>query len=52
MLQGTYYISTVLKFHDFSVAQILREIIFGEFENSKSAILAILAALNFGNWVI
>ena len=42
-------ISTVLKFHDFSVTQILREIIFGEFINSKSDILA---ALNFVNLII
>ena len=35
------------KFHDFSVTQILREINFGEFRRLKSAIFAILGALNF-----
>ena len=38
---------TVWKFHDSSVTQILREINFGESRRSKSAIYAILGALNF-----
>ena len=36
------------KFYDFSVTQILREINFGEFRGSKSAIFG---ALNFVYWV-
>ena len=39
--------STVCKFEDFSVTQILREINFGDFKSSKTAIFAILGALNF-----
>ena len=39
------------KFYDFSVTQILREINFGEFRGSKSAIFAIFGALNFVYWV-
>ena len=39
-------VSTVWKFQDFSVIQILREINFGEFRSSKFAVCAILRALN------
>ena len=39
--------STVWKFHDFSITQILREINFGDFTSAKSATLAHLGALNF-----
>ena len=40
--------STVCKFKDFSVTQILREINFGESESYKTAgVFAILGALNF-----
>ena len=40
--------TTVWKFHEFSITQILREINFGDFEApSKPAILTILAALDF-----
>ena len=35
------------KFQDFSVIQILREINFGHFEATKTAILTISEALNF-----
>ena len=35
------------KFQDFSVIQILREIIFGEGRTFKSTVFAILGALNF-----
>ena len=35
------------KFQDFSIAQILREINFGDSRNAKSAILPHLEALNF-----
>ena len=35
------------KFQDFSVDQILREINFGESKSSKTAVFAILGALNF-----
>ena len=38
---------TVLKIQDFSVIQILREINFDGFRSSKTAVLAILKALNF-----
>ena len=38
---------TVWKFEDFSVAQILREITFGESRSSKTVFFAILGALNF-----
>ena len=34
------------KFHDFTIAQILREINFGESRSSKTVIFAILVALN------
>ena len=37
----------VWKFHDFSIAQILREINFGDCRSAKSAILTHLEALNF-----
>ena len=40
---------TVWKFQDFSVIQILREIIFGEGRTFKSTVFAILGALNFVN---
>ena len=40
-----YY--TVWKFQDFSVILILREINFGEFRSSQTAVFAILGALNF-----
>ena len=36
---------TVWKFQDFSVTQILREIIFGESRRSKTAVFAIIEAL-------
>ena len=39
--------STLWKFQDFSVAQILREINFGESRSSKTAIFAILRPANF-----
>ena len=39
--------STVWKFHDFSITQILREINFGDSRSAKSAILPHLQALNF-----
>ena len=38
---------TVWKFHDFSVTQILREISFEDSGGAKSAVFAILEALNF-----
>ena len=38
---------TVWKFKNFSITQILREINFGEFKSAKSAVFAILEALNF-----
>ena len=38
--------STVWKFHSFSIAQILREINFGDSKSAKSAILTHLEALN------
>ena len=37
---------TVWKFNDFSIAQILREIKFGDSRSAKSAILTHLEALN------
>ena len=43
--------NTVWKFQDFSVTQILREIVFGGSRCSKIAILAILGALNFVDFV-
>ena len=39
--------STVWKFQDFSVTQVLREINFGEPRSIKTAIFAVLGALNF-----
>ena len=41
---------TVWKFQDFSVTQILREIIFAQSTTSKTAVFAILGALNFVNF--
>ena len=38
---------TVWKLHNFSVTQILREIIFGEYRSEKSIISTNLEALNF-----
>ena len=38
--------STVWKFHDFCITQILREINFRDFQSAKSAILTQLEALN------
>ena len=38
---------TVWKFQDYSVVQILREINFGESRSSKTAVYAILGAMNF-----
>ena len=38
---------TVWKFHDFSIIQILREIKFGEYWSSKTAVFATFEALNF-----
>ena len=35
-MRGWYF--TVWKFHDFSIAQILREINFGDFKSAKCAI--------------
>ena len=44
---------TMWKFGNFSATQILGEITFGHFEEPKTAILAILAALNFPtNWIL
>ena len=40
------------KFKNFTATQILREIKFGNFRGSKTAILAILKALNFEFWDI
>ena len=42
------FYSTVWKFHDFSIAQILREINFGYSRSVKSATLTHLEALTFG----
>ena len=42
---------TVCEFHDFSVTQILREIIFENFRSANSAVFAILGADNFVNLV-
>ena len=42
----------VWTFHDFSVTQILREIIFGESRISKIAVFAILGALKMIFWYI
>ena len=39
--------TTLWKFHDFSITQILREINFGDSRSAKSAILTHLEALNF-----
>ena len=39
------------KFHDFSVTQIFRGINFGESRGAKTAVFAILGALNFVNLV-
>ena len=39
------------KFHDFPITQILREISFGESKSSKTAVFAILGALNVDNLV-
>ena len=41
------YVYTVWKFQDFSIAQILREINFGDSRSAKSAVFAIFGALNF-----
>ena len=38
---------TLWKYHAFSISSILREINFGDFRIAKSAIFAILEALNF-----
>ena len=38
--------TAVRKFEDLSVTQILREINFGEYRSSKTAVFAILGALN------
>ena len=45
-------LSTVWKFQDFSVTQILREINYGESRNSKTVIFVISGALNIINLVI
>ena len=42
--------STVWKFQDFSVIQILREISFGKCRRAKTAVFAIFGAKNFGQW--
>ena len=42
---------TVCKFENISVTQILREINFGEFKSSETAVFAILGALNFAKLV-
>ena len=39
------------KFQNFSFAQILREINFGESRTSKTAVFAVFGALNFANLV-
>ena len=39
--------STVWKFHDFSITQILREINFGASRSSETPVFAILGALDF-----
>ena len=44
-------LGTVWKFKDFSVTQIFREINFGESRSAKTAVFAILGALNFHNLV-
>ena len=41
--------STVSKFQDFFVTQILREINFAEFRRCNTTVFAILGALNFVN---
>ena len=46
-----YFKNRVWKFQDFSVIQILCEIIFRESRSSKNAVLAILGAQNFVNLV-
>ena len=43
--------STVWKFQDFTISQILREINFGESESSKNSVIAIFGALNFVNLI-
>ena len=42
------FCTTVCKFQDFSVIHFLREINFGAFRSPKTAIFALLDALNFG----
>ena len=46
------HVSTVWKFHDFSITQILREINFAYSKIAKSAISSVLEALNldYGNF--
>ena len=39
--------STVWKFHDFSITQILREINYGDYRSANSAVLTHLGALIF-----
>ena len=43
--------STVWKFQDFSVTYILREINFGDSRSFKTAVFAIIEALNFDDLV-
>ena len=45
------YISMVWKSKDFSIRQILREIKFGDSKSAKTAVFAILGAVNFVNLV-
>ena len=49
--QTLCWVLTMWKFQDFSVIEILREINFGEYKSSKTAYLAIMETLNFGNFV-
>ena len=44
-------IHTVWKFHDFPITQNLREINFGEIQNSKTPVYAYFEALDFVNLV-
>ena len=39
------------KLHDFAITQILREINFGDYGSAKTAVFAMLEALNFANLV-
>ena len=45
------FFSTVWKFQDFSITEILREINFGDSRRAKIAVFAILGAVNFDHLV-